>query len=271
MSENSNDKKFRIEYQRINTRDLIPHPIAQREFNQRHGDKLARAFKWDLFDPVSVSFRNGKYWVIDGQHRLYAIRKNAGGKDVVVLCRVFYGMTELDEAEYFLKKGVVDRPLTVADNFQVEYKIGEENVVNMVRGAEMAGWVVDFKTKKMRDRITSLRALRDCFDALDYEQYVNMLRTLKQAWDGDTDAVGAPILKGMAVFFRTYYGRFDAADLVKRLQRVSPKMILRDGQALRTSTTGWNVKSLAYGRPYARAILNVYNVKRTSKRLEDVL
>lgn len=45
MSTNSMDKKFRIEYQRINTRDLIPHPIAQREFVKSHGDKLAKQFK----------------------------------------------------------------------------------------------------------------------------------------------------------------------------------------------------------------------------------
>ena len=104
MNETAKNKKnFRIEFQRINTKDLIPHPVAQRDFVKSHGDKLAKRFNWDSYNPISVSFRDGKFWVIDGQHRLYAIKKNAGGKDVTILCRVFYGMTELDEANYFLK------------------------------------------------------------------------------------------------------------------------------------------------------------------------
>ena len=270
MRTESMDKKFKIEYQRINTRDLIPHPIAQREFVKSHGDKLAKQFKWDLYDPVRVSFRDGKYWVIDGQHRLYAIRRNAGGKDVVVLCRVFYGMTELDEAEYFLHKGVIVKDLTVGDNYAVAYKIGDEKVTGMVRGAETAGWTVDFKTKKSRDRITALKALMTCYEALTYEQYVGALRALKAAWGSDIDAVSGMILKGMSLFYKTYWGRFEPKDLVTRLNRISPTVILRDGQALKTSIYG-NGKNLRQGVPYARAILNQYNVKRTTKRLEDEL
>ena len=270
MNENQADKKFRIEYQRINTKDLVPHPIAQREFVKSHGDKLAKCFKWDLYNPVSVSFRNGKFWVIDGQHRLYAIRKNADGKDTVILCRVFYGMTELDEAEYFLQKGVVVKELTVGDNYSVAYRIGEEKVTGMVRGAEMAGWVVDFKTKKTPNRITALKVLMTCYEALDYGQYVDMLATIRAAWGSDKDAASGMILKGMAMFFRTYYGRFEPKDLAERLRRISPTVILRDGQVLRTSTFG-NGNSVRQGVPYARAILNQYNVKRSKNRLEDVL
>lgn len=266
MSESCMDKKFRIEYQRINTRDLIPHPIAQRDFVKSHGDKLAKQFNWDLYDPVRVSFRNGKYWVIDGQHRLYAIKKNARGKDTVVLCRVFYGMTELDEAEYFLQKGLIVRDLTVADNFNVEYKIGDESIVGMVRGAESAGWTVDFKRKKKPGRITSLKALKKCYDSLSYEAYVNMLKALRMSWGNDANAVSAMILYGAAMFFSLYYGRFEINDLVARINKVSPTTILRDGQALKTST--YNYGSLRQGIPYARAILNQYNVKRTTRRLD---
>ena len=265
-----NKKNFRIEFQRINTKDLIPHPVAQRDFVKSHGDRLAKRFNWDSYNPISVSFRDGKFWVIDGQHRLYAIKKNAGGKDVTILCRVFYGMTELDEANYFLKRGVVEKALTNADIRKVEFDIGEPDVVGMVRGAEKAGWIVDFKTKWAKDRITSIASLLACYKALDEQDYVEMLRTLKEAWGSDKDAISGVMLKGMAMFYQTYSGKFDSTELVKRLNKVSQVVVLRDGHALKT-VAGTSGRGINAGRPYARAILNIYNVKRTTRRLEDLL
>lgn len=267
---NETAKHFKIAHQKINTKDLIPHPVAQREFVKSHGDKLAKKFNWNEFDPISVSFRDGKFWVIDGQHRLYAIKKNAGGKDVTILCRVFYGMTELDEADYFLQKGKIVKQLTNADVRKVEFNIGEPDVVGMVRGAEKAGWIVDFKTKWAKDRITSIASLLACYKALPDEQYVDMLSTLKAAWDSDKDAVGGMMLKGMAMFYQTYYGKFDSKELAKSLNRVSPVVVLRDGHALKT-VSGASGRGIVAGRPYARAILNLYNVKRRTNRLDDVL
>lgn len=260
----------KIEFQRIKVSNLLAHPVVQREFRKTHGDKLAKNFDWNEYDPIHVSFRNGKYWVIDGQHRLYAIRKNSGGKDVSVLCRVFYGLTEQDEADHFLKSNLIVCNLTTGDKFCVNYRMGDEAIVRMVRGAESAGWTVDFKTHKAIGRITALRALKDCCEMLTDEQYVHMLRALKEAWGSDKDATHRLILTGLTVFYRTYWGQFNERDLVDSLKRISPMTIIRDGDAMKTSTSN-NGRGITAGKPYARAILNRYNVKRRSRLLQDII
>ena len=63
--------------------------------------------KWDdkLLTPIVVSFRDGNFNVVDGQHRIAAMRKMAGGGDVIVPCIIYTGLTYEQEAElYYIKR-----------------------------------------------------------------------------------------------------------------------------------------------------------------------
>ena len=227
--------KYHVEFLKINTKDLTVHPIAQRKFDKRHGDRLAREFDWNKYDPISVSYQSGKYLVIRGQHRLYAIKKRNGGKDCNILCRVLY-------------------------------LIGDETVSGMVHGAEAAGWDIDFKPNDKNGTIKALTALKDVYLLLDHEQYIDMLKTIRVAWDGEKISVNQYMLKGMAVFYRAYYGQFKSADLVRVLSRVPVQTLIREGKGFETARGG--SRGLTCGIPYARAILRRYNANRKN-RLED--
>ena len=88
----------------------------QREVRPR--DVRALAEKWDerLLDPPIVSFRDGKFNLVDGQHRIAVIRERSGGQDCLVKCRVFDGMTYEQEAELFYKLDKGKRQLSVAQS-----------------------------------------------------------------------------------------------------------------------------------------------------------
>ena len=60
----------------------------QRPVEEKDVDDLIR--KWDdhLLKPLIVSFRDGHFYLIDGQHRVAALRKMNGGAEVVVPCQV---------------------------------------------------------------------------------------------------------------------------------------------------------------------------------------
>ncbi len=51
--------------------------------------------KWNpcLLTPIVISFRDGNFNVVDGQHRIAAMRKMAGGGDVIVPCIIYTGLT----------------------------------------------------------------------------------------------------------------------------------------------------------------------------------
>lgn len=261
-----NDNKPK--YLKINSRDLVIPDHAQRKFKQAHGDNLAANWSMDKFKPLDVSFRDGKYWVIDGQHRLYAIKKRKGG-DCTILCYVHYGMTIQDEAEFFLNQLKNTKPILTIDRMRIRFMTGDETVVGMVRGAEKAGFIVDFDNHKAVNRICALSSLEVAYKALSAEEYVKMLTVLKKAYNGRVDSLCREMLLGMALFFQTYYGQFDANALANSLKTMTtPADILLEGRSFSGIHGDGGIRR---GKYYARAILNVYNKRRKQNSLPDKL
>ena len=60
---------------RIDSLKIPRAGVAQREFSQAHGDAIAAAFDMGKFGYPVVNQVDGTDWVIDGQHRVYALRK----------------------------------------------------------------------------------------------------------------------------------------------------------------------------------------------------
>lgn len=266
MNTNKRSDLMKSKYLKINTRDLQIPKHAQRGFNQRHADELARKWSMEKYKPIDVSFRNGKYWIIDGQHRVAALKQIHGG-DCTILCYVHYGMTELDESMFFLGQLDDTKPILTTDKMRIRYITGDDVVVGMVRGAEKAGFSVDFATNKANNRIVALAALEQVYKALGYNDYVDMLVTLKKAYHGRSDSLCREILLGMAFFFKTYKGEFKPGVLADCLMKnTTPMDIVIEGRSYGKSKNGKG--GLYNARPFALAILNVYN-KRRSNRLEN--
>ena len=78
------------------------NPLAQRDLNQARVDHLAASFDLEQIGVPTVSSREGSYWIIDGQHRMEALR-SCGFHDEAVQCWVYEGLTSEMEAELFLK------------------------------------------------------------------------------------------------------------------------------------------------------------------------
>lgn len=271
MNSSANKDLFKPKYLKINTKDIFIPEHAQRKFKQHHGDYLAANFTVEKYKPIDVSFRDGKYWVIDGQHRLYAIKKRKGG-NCTILCYVHYGMTEYDEAMFFLDQGKGIANILTTDRARIRFEIGDETVVGMVRGAESAGFSVDFSTNKATNRIVAVSALEQVYKALNPQEYVTMLKTLKKAYNGRPDSLVREMLYGLGLLFVKYHGEFDPNALATSLRtKATPSDIIIEGRSYGKAHSGHNGLA-SNGKPFARAILHYYNANRkASNQLPDIL
>ena len=77
-------------------------PLAQRELNQGRVDRLAADFDLEQLGTPTVNLREGHWYVIDGQHRIEAL-KQIGYDDQHVQCWAYRGLSDVEEAEKFLK------------------------------------------------------------------------------------------------------------------------------------------------------------------------
>ena len=80
---------------------IIPRETYQRELNPERVRKIVKEFDERVANEPKVSCRNGKYYVFDGQHTIAARKILNRGHDLPITCKVYYGMTESEEATLF--------------------------------------------------------------------------------------------------------------------------------------------------------------------------
>lgn len=91
--------------QYIPLKRLFIDPQVQRALKEKWVDRLVRDFDPDLLDIISVSDRgNGTYAVIDGQHRVAAVRRLFGDDNQMIECKVSKGLQIHEEAARFVGK-----------------------------------------------------------------------------------------------------------------------------------------------------------------------
>ena len=76
----------------------VPREAYQRNFNVNRAKKIAEEFDERIANEPKVSFRDGRYFVFDGQHTVAARKFLNGGEDLPIKCKVYFDMTEQEEA-----------------------------------------------------------------------------------------------------------------------------------------------------------------------------
>lgn len=257
-------KNVTYTYMQINTKDLCVDELYQRDVDPRKIARIVKNYDPCLVNPIKVSFRDNKYYVFDGRHTSVAEKSvKAKGKNVDVECKVFNGLSRLDEMELFVSQNGESSAVNANDKFRALMNFGDPDVVGMVKAAERAGVRVDFTRGIAHNKVTAIRTLMKLYLQMPTDQFIDMLSVLRQAWAGIPESFGREMLNGMQQFYANYYGDFNSKDLIKSLSKVAPIQIVREGKSLGASTQA--------ATTYARIILRVYNTGRSAKRLADRL
>lgn len=233
----------------------------QRPVEEKDVDDLIR--KWDdhLLKPLIVSFRDDHFYLIDGQHRVAALRKMNGGAEVIVPCQVHNDLTYEKEAELYAKLDKANKRMTLSQSTNALIESGQNpEALEIKRLVEKNGfrWALITPTGKEHE-ISATRALINAYRLLGGANFDRMLRLLDGTWHGAPNSLRAAMLSGMALFLKTYDTELDNAAFIKRLSDVDPEEIIRRGK-LDFSTSSVALR-------YARVLLEKYNSLRRGKKL----
>ena len=72
---------------------VYPRELYQRGVERKRVEPIARDFNEYIVNEPKVSFRNGRYYVMDGQHTIEGCILLNGGEDRPILCKVYTGLT----------------------------------------------------------------------------------------------------------------------------------------------------------------------------------
>lgn len=204
----------------------------QRPVDQRKVDKIIREWNPRKLTPVVVSFRDGKFNVVDGQHHIEAMRQKAGGRDVIVPCIIHTGMTYQEEADMYAALDTDKTPLTPRQHTKALVEAGSDpKIMEIKRLVEDGGftWALDAQTGEPYE-IAPIRALINAYQLLGGAAFSRMLALMAGAWQGTPHSLRASMLSGMALFLKTYETELSDRAFIRRMSAVGPDEIIRQGR-----------------------------------------
>lgn len=204
----------------------------QRPVDQRKVDKIIREWNPRKLTPVVVSFRDGKFNVVDGQHHIEAMRQKAGGRDVIVPCIIHTGMTYQEEADMYAALDTDKTPLTPRQHTKALVEAGSDpKIMEIKRLVEDGGftWALDVQTGEPYE-IAPIRALINAYQLLGGAAFSRMLALMAGAWQGTPHSLRASMLSGMALFLKTYETELSDRAFIRRMSAVGPDEIIRQGR-----------------------------------------
>jgi len=210
----------------------IPRSTYQRELNNNRVHKIAAEFDERIANEPKVSCRDGRYYVFDGQHTIAARKLLNQGQDLLIRCKVFYGLTESDEALLFARQTGSSAKLTAGVKFRALVYGGDEDALAFLRATESAGLYVDCKQTRGVKRLACINTAFELYKRVGDKIYREAMRTIMNAWNGSPDSLRAETVRGVAEFVNLYDGEYSRKRLTARLRQVDPLVIFREGRAM---------------------------------------
>ena len=245
----------------IHTGRLTSGLPYQRPVNPKEVERLVREWDGRLLEPAVVSFRDGKFFVVDGQHRIAAMCRMNGGNGVMAACRVYTGLTYEQEAELCYRLDKAKKRLSLSQSTNVLVEAGsDKETLEIKRLVESAGftWALN-KSHGKTGEITATRALAEAYRMLGEDGFLRMLSLMHETWKGEPGSLTASLLSGMALFVKTYGEDFTDRAFITKLSKVEPEEISRRGKADLSTGNG--------ALKCARVILEKYNGRRGGRKL----
>ena len=244
----------------INSKFLeVPRGSYQRELNIHRVRKIAARFDPRLVNPPKVSYRSGRYYVFDGQHTIAVLKLLNGGKDLMVRCIVYTGMTESEEALLFAQQTGESARLTPGDKMRAMIYGGDPECMAFLKATESVGLKLDYAQRRGKYRLGCIGTAFEEFKRVGADLYKEALSMIVAAWRGDPESLRAETVQGVIRFIELYHGEYDPRRLVTRLHKTDPLTIYREGRAMGVNMAGY--------KKYLYQVYCIYNGSSKKKVL----
>ena len=233
---------------------IYPREIYQRGVQRKRVELIAADFNEYVANEPKISFRNGKYYVVDGQHTIEARILRNGGRALPILCKVYTGMTMQQEALLFAEQNGNSAPLSAGIKLRAKVAGDDAPSKEFLAATNRVGLAFNYESLQLSDyRISCVGTALKLYNEMGEKIYCETLRLIVAAWDGKPDSFRASVLRGMMHFVELYHGEFSEERLVRALGNVHPMEIYRVGRDNPVKLPGW--------KKYVFPIYMAYNGK----------
>lgn len=231
-------------------------PMYQRSAETQQGAKNIAVIQ-QMFDPVrfgalAINVRKDlSLWVVDGQHRVIAMRKAGRGSETFPAL-VSFGSSLGDEARRFRTQDDNSKPLSLVEKFNA--RLADPKDIEAQRINEILNHfeyhVAQNKTPGALRSIATIVTIvsRDGEEALG-----DVLDVVRESWGDAVGHVDNTLLRGLARFLVQYGHVLNRAQLIRSLKRASPLQVRESATSLKTGLGEDKVTATV------NAIVRIYN------------
>jgi hypothetical protein len=220
-----------------------------------HANKIAAALDLNKIGFPTINHRDGIYWVLDGQHRIYALKEN--GFDTYDLdCEVYEGLTDQEMADIFIGRDT-RKQVPPYDKFHISCTAGYERETGVLRTVEANGQKISHNRDEGVSCVGALCLIYDRSGGGHQGEVVlgQVIRTINLGFSGDRNAFDRSIIEGLGLVYNRFDGRTQEKLLAARLGnlRQGARELLRRAEAIRERTGNQKKHCVA------AAIVDIYN------------
>ena len=128
---------------------IYPREIYQRGVERKRVELIARDFNEYIVNEPKVSFRNGRYYVMDGQHTIEGCILLNGGEDRPILCKVYTGLTMEQEALLFAEQNGHAAPLSAGIKLRAKVVGGDAPSKAFVAATNREGLSLNYDSMQL--------------------------------------------------------------------------------------------------------------------------
>lgn len=206
------ERSARLRWVPINRMAVPDH--SQREFKQHHADKILAHFDPEALGCPTVNERGGKFWIIDGQHRVAAAR-DFYGDDHQLQCWAYVGLSDAEIAEKFLKTNDY-LAVSAFDKYRVGVTAEREVETDIDRIVRAAG--MHITKQKVEGGVSPVGTLRRVYLRGGAHVLGRTLRIIDSAYG--TAGLEAVVIDGVGLLCGRYNGELADEVAVLRLRNV---------------------------------------------------
>ena len=223
------DKPYRL--QPVNTAN-IKADSYQRGLDRKKVNRIAANFDERIANEPKVSFRDGAFYVFDGQHTIAARKKLNGNQDLFIVCKVYDDLSAEDEALLFSQQTGVSSKPTPGITLRARNIGNDKESLEFVKANLAVGISPSYSLVRGTCRLRCINTAKNEYHRIGSERYKEAMSIIVEAWKGHPKALIGSVVVAMCSFVNTYHGEYDRSWLVRKLSYTDPYDIVIQARSL---------------------------------------
>lgn len=262
------ERKFRM----VDINLLTSGLAYQRPIDEGFVAEKVSCFDMNLVEPICVSFRDGRYYVVDGQHTIAILKNKEFNK---AYCEVRSGLMVEDENAWFYSKETKHRKQSTNRLLNARYFSGIDSKLNsLVQYLGVVGYklkTVDVKNSE--GVINASETIESIFNTMENIDFLKYITLHQSTWNGEKKSLQATFLRGLSVFYTTYYSEIDEKRFIKVFSKSANKNAKSPQDLLQEASRDIDTKDVNI--KLAKVLVRTYNYNMRSgnplkiSKLED--